>query len=166
MKKLLSILGLAALAISCVKAPSLEEELAGMWNLNDISITGSMNIAGQSLSFTGQDSLIRANNILELTYVEDMENTFTWNQDVRITLNMMGQMFGSDIQDNLSGTWYAVDGGGATPDSIYMTANGETLGFEVLSFLETTLRFRNQTSEVDPTFGETLMTTEYGFDKL
>jgi len=165
MKKLLSLLALCLIAMSCVKEPTLEEKLAGTWNLNDVAINGSLSFAGQAVSFTGQDSLIRANNTLELVFVEDMENTFTWNQDVRIVLNVLGQSFGDDLIDNTTGTWYAVDGGGATPDSLYMTVDGEKMGFEILSFLETSMRLRNQTTEVDPTLGETTMNTEYGFDK-
>jgi len=165
MKKLLSLLALGLIVMSCGKEPSLEEKLAGTWNLNDIAISGSFDFAGQAVSFTGQDSLIRANNTLELVFVEDMENTFTWNQDVRVTLNLMGQSFGSDIQENSTGTWWAKDGDGVVADSLFLMVDGETMGFEILSFLETSMRLRNQTTEVDPAMGETTMNTEYGFDK-
>ena len=165
MKKILSLVALGLIVMSCGKEPSLEEKLAGTWNLNDIAISGSFDFAGQAVSFTGQDSLIRANNTLELVFVEDMENTFTWNQDVRVTLNMMGQSFGSDIQENSTGTWWAKDGDGVVADSLFLMVDGETMGFEILSFLETSMRLRNQTTEVDPAMGETTMNTEYGFDK-
>ena len=165
MKKILSLVALGLIVMSCGKEPSLEEKLAGTWNLNDIAISGSFDFAGQAVSFTGQDSLIRANNTLELVFVEDMENTFTWNQDVRVTLNLMGQSFGSDIQENSTGTWWAKDGDGVVADSLFLMVDGETMGFEILSFLETSMRLRNQTTEVDPAMGETTMNTEYGFDK-
>jgi hypothetical protein len=165
MKKILSLVALGLIVMSCGKEPSLEEKLAGTWNLNDIAISGSFDFAGQAVSFTGQDSLIRANNTLELVFVEDMENTFTWNQDVRVTLNMMGQSFGSDIQENSTGTWWAKDGEGVVADSLFLMVDGETMGFEILSFLENSMRLRNQTNEVDPAMGETTMNTEYGFDK-
>jgi hypothetical protein len=165
MKKLLSLVALGLIVMSCGKEPSLEEKLAGTWNLNDIAISGSFDFAGQAVSFTGQDSLIRANNTLELVFVEDMENTFTWNQDVRVTLNLMGQSFGSDIQENSTGTWWAKDGDGVVADSLFLMVDGETMGFEILSFLETSMRLRNQKTEVDPAMGETTMNTEYGFDK-
>ena len=165
MKKILSLVALGLIVMSCGKEPSLEEKLAGTWNLNDIAISGSFDFAGQAVSFTGQDSLIRANNTLELVFVEDMENTFTWNQDVRVTLNLMGQSFGSDIQENSTGTWWAKDGEGVVADSLFLMVDGETMGFEILSFLETSMRLRNQTNEVDPALGQTTMNTEYGFDK-
>lgn len=165
MKKLLSLVALGLIVMSCGKEPSLEEKLAGTWNLNDVAISGSFDFAGQAVSFTGQDSLIRANNTLELVFLEDMENTFTWNQDVRVTLNVMGQAFGSDIQENSTGMWWAKDGDGVVADSLFLMVDGETMGFEILSFLETSMRLRNQTTEVDPTLGETTMNTEYGFDK-
>ena len=165
MKKILSLVALVLIVMSCGKEPSLEEKLAGTWNLNDIAISGSFDFAGQAVSFTGQDSLIRANNTLELVFVEDMENTFTWNQDVRVTLNLMGQSFGSDIQENSTGTWWAKDGEGVVADSLFLMVDGETMGFEILSFLETSMRLRNQTNEVDPALGQTTMNTEYGFDK-
>lgn len=165
MKKILSLLALSAVLMACTKEASLEEKLAGTWNLNDVAMNGSFSFAGQAISFTGQDSLIRPNNTLDLVYVEGGTHTFTWNQDVRVVLNVMGQSMGDDIVDNSTGTWYAVDGGGATADSLYMTSGGETIGFEMLSFLETSMRIRSQVTEVDPTLGSTTVSTEYGFDK-
>ncbi len=165
MKKILSLFAVGMVLMACTKEPSLEEKLAGTWNLNDMAISGTFDFAGQTLSFTGQDSLIRANNTLELVYVDGGTHTFTWNQDLRVVLNIFGQSMGDDIVDNSTGTWYAVDGDGVTADSIYMTSGGEKLGFELLSFLDTSLRIRNQVTEMDPTLGSTTVTTEYGFDK-
>ena len=154
----------AALA-SCKKDPTLDEQLSGTWNLSDLSLsTVSTPLGALPISIT--DSLIRPNNTLELTINEDETQTVIWNLDVRglITAPGLGS-FGTDIQDTINGTWYAVDGGGVTPDSLYITADGEKNGYEILSFLETSLRLRSVQTIVDPDLGSQTFTQEVTFIK-
>jgi hypothetical protein len=103
---------------------------------------------------------------MDLAINEDETQTIYWNMDVRglITAPGLGS-FGTDIQDTINGTWYAVDGGGVTPDSLYITADGEKNGYEILSFLETSLRLRSVQTIVDPDLGSQTFTQEVTFIK-
>jgi hypothetical protein len=58
-----------------------------------------------------------------------------------------------------------VDGGGVTPDSLYITDDGEKNGYEILSFLETSLRLRSVQTIVDPDLGSQTFTQEVTFIK-
>lgn len=148
------------------KDPTLDEQLSGTWNLSDLSLSGTVSTPLGALPISITDSLIRPNNTLELTINEDETQTVIWNLDVRglITAPGLGS-FGTDIQDTINGTWYAVDGGGVTPDSLYITADGEKNGYEILSFLETSLRLRSVQTMVDPDLGSQTFTQEVTFIK-
>jgi hypothetical protein len=164
-KNLFFALAAVAALASCKKDPTLDEQLSGTWNLSDLSLsTVSTPLGALPISIT--DSLIRPNNTLELTINEDETQTVIWNLDVRglITAPGLGS-FGTDIQDTINGTWYAVDGGGVTPDSLYITADGEKNGYEILSFLETSLRLRSVQTIVDPDLGSQTFTQEVTFIK-
>ena len=140
--------------------------MAGTWTLSDLSLSGTVSTPLGALPISITDSLIRPNNTLELTINEDETQTVIWNLDVRglITAPGLGS-FGTDIQDTINGTWYAVDGGGVTPDSLYITADGEKNGYEILSFLETSLRLRSVQTIVDPDLGSQTFTQEVTFIK-
>ncbi len=155
---LLALAAVAALA-SCKPDPTLDERLAGTWNLSDLNMSGTLVTPLAAIPFTITDSLIRANNAMELTINEDATQTVLWNMDVRanFTAAALGT-FGVDLQDTVSGTWYAVDGGGVTPDSLYITADGEKTGYEILSFLETSLRLRSVQTINDPDLGSQTVT--------
>jgi hypothetical protein len=157
----LAVAAVAALA-SCKKDPTLDERLAGTWNLSDLSLSGT--IGALSISIT--DSLIRPDNFMDLAINEDETQTIYWNMDVRalITAPGLGSL-GTDIQDTINGTWYAVDGGGVTPDSLYITADGEKTGYEILSFFETSLRLQSVETIVDPDLGSQTFTQEVTFIK-
>ena len=160
-----ALAAVAALA-SCKKDPTLDERLAGTWNLSDLSLSGTVSTPIGAIPITITDSLIRANNTMDLAINEDATQTVVWNMDVRglITAPGIGS-FGTDIQDTINGTWYAVDGGGVTPDSLYITADGEKTGYEILSFLETSLRLRNVQVINDPDLGSQTFTQEVTFIK-
>ncbi len=165
-KNILLALGAVAVLASCKKDPTLDERLAGTWNLSDLSLSGTVSTPIGALPVTITDSLIRANNTLDLAINEDETQTVVWNMDVRglITAAGLGS-FGIDIQDTISGTWYAVDGGGVTADSLYITENGEKTGYEILSFFETSLRLRNVQVINDPDLGSQTFTQEVTFIK-
>ncbi len=155
----------AALA-SCRPDPTLDEQLAGTWNLSDLSMSGTIQSPLGAIPFTITDSLIRPNSTMELVINEDATQTILWNLDVRATLTAAALgSFGVDIQDTVSGSWYAVDGGGVTPDSVYITADGEKTGYEILSFLETSLRLRSVQTINDPDLGSQTVTQEVTFIK-
>ena len=161
----LAVAAVAALA-SCKKDPTLDERLAGTWNLSDLSLSGTVTTPIGVLPITITDSLIRANNTLDLAINEDETQTVAWNMDVRALITAPGLgSFGTDIQENINGTWYAVDGGGVTPDSLYITADGEKTGYEILSFFETSLRLRSVETIVDPDLGSQTFTQEVTFIK-
>lgn len=165
-KNLFFALAAVAALSSCKKDPTLDERLAGTWNLSDLSLSGTVSTPIGSIPITITDSLIRANNTMDLTINDDATQTVVWNMDVRglITAPGIGS-FGTDIQDTINGTWYAVDGGGVTPDSLYITADGEKTGYEILSFLETSLRLRNVQVINDPDLGSQTFTQEVTFIK-
>lgn len=165
-KNLFFALAAVAALASCKKDPTLDERLAGTWNLNDLSLSGTVSTPIGALPITITDSLIRANNTMDLAINEDATQTVVWNMDVRglITAPGIGS-FGTDIQDTINGTWYAVDGGGVTPDSLYITSDGEKMGYEILSFLETSLRLRNVQVINDPDLGSQTFTQEVTFIK-
>jgi hypothetical protein len=161
----LAVAAVAALA-SCKKDPTLDERLAGTWNLSDLSLSGTVTTPIGALPITITDSLIRANNTLDLAINEDETQTVVWNMDVRALITAPGLgSFGTDIQDTINGTWYAVDGGGVTPDSLYITADGEKTGYEILSFFETSLRLRSVETIVDQNNGSQTFTQEVTFIK-
>jgi hypothetical protein len=161
----LAVAAVAALA-SCKKDPTLDERLAGTWNLSDLSLSGTVTTPIGALPITITDSLIRANNTLDLAINEDETQTVVWNMDVRALITAPGLgSFGTDIQENINGTWYAVDGGGVTPDSLYITADGEKTGYEILSFFETSLRLRSVETIVDQDNGSQTFTQEVTFIK-
>lgn len=160
-----ALTALAALA-SCRPDPTLDERLAGTWNLSDLNMSGTIPSPLGAIPFTITDSLIRANNTMDLSINEDATQSILWNMDVRavLTATAIGS-FGVDLQDTISGTWYAVDGGGVTPDSLYITADGEKTGYEILSFLETSLRLRSVQTINDPDLGSQTVTQEVTFIK-
>lgn len=166
LKNLLIAAGAIAILASCQKERTLDEKLSGTWNLSDLNFSGTVTTPFGTIPITITDSLIRPNNTLELTINEDETQTVIWNLDVRglITAPGMGSR-GSDIQDTINGTWYAVNGGGVTPDSLYITADGEKTGYEILSFLETSLRMRSVQTIVDPDLGSQTFTQEVTFIK-
>jgi hypothetical protein len=162
---LLALAAVAALA-SCKPDPTLDERLAGTWNLSDLSMSGTIQSPIGAIPFTIADSLIRPNNTMELAINSDETQSILWNMDVRATLTAAAiGSFGVDLQDTVSGTWYAVDGGGVTPDSLYITADGEKTGYEILSFLETSLRLRSVQTINDPDLGSQTVTQEVTFIK-
>jgi len=165
-KNILLALGAVAVLASCKKDPTLDERLAGTWNLSDLSLSGSISTPLGALPISITDSLIRPNNTMDLAINEDETQTVVWNLDVRglITAPGLGS-FGTEIQDTISGTWYAVDGGGVTPDSLYITDGGEKTGYEILSFLETSLRLRSVQNINDPDLGSQTFTQEVTFIK-
>lgn len=166
LKNLLIAAGAIAILASCQKERTLDEQLSGTWNLSDLSLSGTIITPIGALPITITDSLIRPNNFMDLAINEDETQTIYWNMDVRglITAPGLGS-FGTEIQDTINGTWYAVDGGGVTPDSLYITADGEKTGYEILSFLETSLRLRSVQTIVDPDLGSQTFTQEVTFIK-
>jgi hypothetical protein len=165
-KNLFFALAAVAALASCKKDPTLDERLAGTWNLSDLSLSGTVTTPIGALPITITDSLIRPDNFMDLAINEDETQTIYWNMDVRGLLTAPGLgSFGIDIQDTINGTWYAVDGGGVTPDSLYITADGEKTGYKILSFLETSVRLRSVTTIVDPDLGSQTFTQEVTFIK-
>ncbi len=166
LKNLLIAAGAIAILASCQKERTLDEQFSGTWNLSDLSLSGTVITPIGALPITITDSLIRPNNFMDLAINEDETQTIYWNMDVRglITAPGLGS-FGTEIQDTINGTWYAVDGGGVTPDSLYITADGEKTGYEILSFLETSLRLRSVQTIVDPDLGSQTFTQEVTFIK-
>lgn len=166
LKNLLIAAGAIAILASCQKERTLDEKLSGTWNLSDLSLSGTVITPIGALPITITDSLIRPNNYMDLAINEDETQTIYWNMDVRglITAPGLGS-FGTEIQDTINGTWYAVNGGGVTPDSLYITADGEKTGYEILSFLETSLRLRSVQTIVDPDLGSQTFTQEVTFIK-
>ena len=165
-KNLFFALAAVAALASRTKDPTLDEQLSGTWNLSDLSLSGTVSTPLGALPISITDSLIRPNNTLELTINEDETQTVIWNLDVRGLITAPGlESFGTDIQDTINGTWYALDGGGVTPDSLYITADGEKNGYEILSFLETSLRLRSVQTIVDPDLGSQTFTQEVTFIK-
>ena len=166
LKNLLIAAGAIAILASCQTERTLDEQLSGTWNLSDLNLSGTVITPIGALPITITDSLIRPNNFMDLAINEDETQTIYWNMDVRglITAPGLGS-FGTEIQDTINGTWYAVDGGGVTPDSLYITADGEKNGYEILSFLETSLRLRSVQTIVDPDLGSQTFTQEVTFIK-
>jgi hypothetical protein len=166
LKNLLIAAGAIAILASCQKERTLDEQLSGTWNLSDLSLSGTVITPLGALPITITDSLIRPDNYMDLAINEDETQTIYWNMDVRglITAAGLGS-FGTEIQDTINGTWYAVDGGGVTPDSLYITDDGEKNGYEILSFLETSLRLRSVQTIVDPDLGSQTFTQEVTFIK-
>ncbi len=166
LKNLLIAAGAIAILASCQKERTLDEQLSGTWNLSDLSLSGTIITPIGALPITITDSLIRPDNFMDLAINEDETQTIYWNMDVRglITAPGLGS-FGTEIQDTINGTWYAVDGGGVTPDSLYITADGEKTGYEILSFLEASLRLRSVQTIVDPDLGSQTFTQDVTFIK-
>ena len=79
---LLAVAAMAALA-SCTKDPTLDERLAGTWNLSDLSLAGTVITPIGALPITITDSLIRPDNFMDLAINEDETQTIYWNMDVR-----------------------------------------------------------------------------------
>jgi hypothetical protein len=165
-KQLFFALAAVAALASCRPDPTLDERLAGTWKLSDLNMSGTIPSPFLAIPFTITDSLIRANNTMDLSINEDATQSILWNMDVRavLTAATIGS-FGVDLQDTISGTWYAVDGVGVDLDSLYITADGEKTGYEILSFLETSLRLRSVQTINDPDLGSQTVTQEVTFIK-
>ena len=143
-------------------SPTMEEEMAGSYELTDFDADGSIEIMGQTLSFTVEDSLINSSSLV-LVHDKDAGDTYTLDFDMRVRVTTMGQSMGQDMAESMSGTWRVVDGQGVTPDSIYLNDGRTELGFEFLSRLETAIRIRT-IQEIDGMNGD--MTAEYGFSRI
>lgn len=165
-KNILLALAAVATLASCKKDPSIDEQLAGTWTLTDLNMSGSIPSPFGAIPFTMTDSLIRPNNTLELSYVKGGENLLNWNMDVRATFtaSVLGS-FGIDIQDTISGTWYAVDGRGVTSDSLYIIENGQKTGYEILSRLTNSMTLRSVEQINDEDLGPVTVTQNVTFIK-
>lgn len=165
MKKTLAFSALSLIMVAC-GSPTMEEEVAGSYELTDFTADGSIDFMGQTITVSVEDSLINSSSLV-LVHDKEAGDTYTMDYDMRIRINTMGQSLGQDLAENMSGTWRVVDGEGVTPDSIYLNDGTAELGFEFLSRLETMIRIRT-IQDMDAGGGASMgdMSAEYGFSRI
>ena len=164
----MALVGLGGTFTSCTPDPTVADRMEGTWLLNDLSMSGNLNIMGQSVPFTLEDSLIRPSS--ECTLVQESKNTVNsanYLLDVRglVTIPAFGT-FGTDIQDTVAGTWAIKPTDGVVLDSLIITKNDGTIQrFEIISLLESSFRVRGRQTIEDPAAGTTSVTVELGYGR-
>jgi hypothetical protein len=151
------------LSFTTVQVPTLSDRLEGIWQLNDITMSGNLDIGNGmgSSPVIGNDQSITSTSAFILT---QQPNIVNFNIDAQIDLIFGALIIPYPWQQTGSGTWLAKSGGNSVPDSLIITANDGSLArYEILNLLESEMSLRTTTVLSSPASGT--LATELSFVK-
>ena len=129
------------------KAPTLSDRLEGIWQLNEITMSGVWNLAGLGLTpVVGNDQSIASNSLFTM---EQTPNSVNFLIDSQLDISAGGITAPYPWQQAGSGSWLAKSGNNMFPDSLIITTNdGSIIRYEILSIIEdlSLLRLRTATT--------------------
>jgi hypothetical protein len=145
------------------QAPTLSDRLEGIWQLNDITMSGNLDIGNGmgSAPVIGNDQSIASTSAFILT---QQPNIVNFNIDAQIDLIFGALTIPYPWQQTGSGTWLAKSGGNSVPDSLIITVNdGSMARYEILNIIESEMSLRTTTVISSPASGT--LATELSFVK-
>jgi hypothetical protein len=151
------------LSFTTVQMPTLSDRLEGIWQLDDITMSGNLDIGNGmgSSPVIGNDQSISSTSTFILT---QQPNIVNFNIDAQIDLILGALSIPYPWQETGSGAWLAKFGGNSVPDSLIITTNDGSIGrYEILNILESEMFLRTTTVLSSPASGT--LSTELSFVK-
>lgn len=141
--RLLSIVALAGLFIfsACKREddtpsePTNEEQISGVWNLDDVSASGVIAVAGQSIPFVTTGATVDPDSYFDFNTSPEQ----TVDYDASATLDVSaGQNFQFPYQQSGTGTWELKG-----RDSLIVTEDNRTSRYYILSWTDSRMILRS-----------------------
>tara|TARA_Y100000389_G_C17450388_1_gene514377 strand:+ start:1237 stop:1734 length:498 start_codon:yes stop_codon:yes gene_type:complete len=158
---IITALSLLILA-SCAKEPTLGDKLEGVWVVNKVTATGTVDILGSVVPVVAEDTYINPDSS-QFSLTQD-PNSVTYSVDAVISANL-GTTIDLPFKESGSGTWTTKPGNGTAPDSVFLNnTDGTTVKYEVMGLLESSVTLRTNLS-IEFMGSNVNMLTEFGFAK-
>ena len=148
---------------SCTKEQTLGDKLEGVWQVNSVSATGTVDILGSTVPVVAADSYINSDSS-QFLLTQD-PNSVSWSVDAVISANL-GTTIDLPFKESGSGTWTTKPGNGTAPDSVFLNnTDGTIVKYEVLGLLETSVTLKTNLS-IEFMGSNVNMLTQFGFTKI
>jgi len=135
-KAWIGLLGSVMLLASCgEKLGELSADIGGEYDMIDYHKIGSYD-GLQEYEYNDKSFDI---NTFIFTHNEAATNALTWHYRMHVDFRLGSNVNTGVLQESVNGTWEVVEYKGSTPDSMYITIDNETLGYEIESFEDSVL---------------------------
>ena len=152
-------MGSLMLLASCEKIGQLPYDISGDYDMVDYHKLGSHD---GLVEYEYNDTSFDINTFI-FNHQEDAANTLTWHYRINVDFRLGNNVNAGVLQESYTGTWDIAEHKGDTPDSMYVTIDGETLGYEIESFEDGLLTMHTHVG--DSADGGTWYVERLQFDK-